>query len=225
VISGDLTELGEAGEFELFAEVLHDARLPADSVTLVPGNHDAYTTGNAWDKALEGPLAAFAAASAEKPGKVVDRGNVVFLPINTSRYQSIAWSAGVFTKETGHAIERRLTDPAFRDRPVVLIVHHPPFHPVRAMSFIDGLRGGSLVLDLLARFPRLQLLHGHLHRIFDHIVATSSAVSAAVGLLPRTAANANAQTRLFGAPATCEAPAETPNIRLYELRSGALRAA
>src|SRR5688572_30610536 len=40
VISGDLTEVGEQVEFEQFAEVLHEAKLPDDSVTLVPGNHD-----------------------------------------------------------------------------------------------------------------------------------------------------------------------------------------
>ncbi|MBX3214876.1 MAG: metallophosphoesterase [Labilithrix sp.] len=229
VISGDLTEVGEDAEFEQFAEVLHDAKLPAGSVTLVPGNHDAYTNGDGWARAMRGPLAAFAAASAAAPGKVVERDDVVFLPLDTTRFQTIAWSGGVFTKETAAAVERRLTDPAFRHRAMVLVVHHPPFHPVRAMRWIDGLRGAANVLDLLARHPRLQLLHGHLHRIFNHIVATSSAVGAAVGLLPKTDAT-DAPTRLFGAPATCDGPehdddgAESaPKLRLYDVADGALQ--
>ncbi|HVH41358.1 MAG TPA: metallophosphoesterase, partial [Labilithrix sp.] len=224
VISGDLTELGEIAEFEQFAELLHDAKLPEDSVTLVPGNHDAYTAGDAWTKAMRGPLARFASASAAMAGKIVDRGTVAFLPIDTTRFQTIAWSGGVFTKETALAVERRLADPAFRDRAIVLVVHHPPFHPVRALNWIDGLRGGAIVLDLLARHPRLQLLHGHLHRIFNHIVATSSAVGAAVGLVPHAAGSAESPPRLFGAPATCDATTETPNIRLYDVRDGALHA-
>ena len=57
VVSGDLTELGDDAEFELFAEVLEAAGIPAENVTLVPGNHDAYTTADGWSRALEGPLA------------------------------------------------------------------------------------------------------------------------------------------------------------------------
>lgn len=227
VISGDLTEVGEDAEFEQFAEVLHDAGLPEDSVTLVPGNHDAYTSTDGWAKAMRGPLARFAAASAAVAGKIVDRGAVAFLPIDTTRFQTIAWSGGVFTKETSAAVERRLRDPAFRDKAMVLVVHHPPFHPVKAMKWIDGLRGGADVLDLLARHPRLQLLHGHLHRIFNHIVATSSAVGAALGqavLRPKTE-SPDAATRLFGAPATCDGTDEAPRFRLYDVKDGALHAA
>ena len=102
-----------------------------------------------------------------------------------------------------------------------LVLHHPPFHPVKAMKWIDGLRGGANVLDLLARHPRLQLLHGHLHRIFNHILATSSAVGAAVGLRPKSEAP-DAATRLFGAPATCDG--DGPNVRLYDVKDGALHA-
>ncbi len=188
VISGDLTEVGEDAEFEEIAEVLHDAGLPDGSVTLVPGNHDAYTTIDGWTRALRGPLARFAAASAAMAGKIVDRGAVAFLPIDTTRFQTIARSGGVFTKDAAAAVDRRLRDPAFRDKAMVLVVHHPPFHPVRALKWIDGLRGAADVLELLARHSRLQLLHGHLHRIFNHILATTvvGAALAQAWPLPRT---------------------------------------
>lgn len=226
VVSGDLTELGEDAEFEQFAEVLHEARLAADSVTLVPGNHDAYSSADAWKRAMRGPLARFSTSSAMEAGKVVDRESAAFLPIDTSRYQSIARSSGVFTKDAAEAITKRLSDPAFADRPTVLVLHHPPFHPVKALSWLDGLRGGNFVLDLLARFPKLQLLHGHLHRIFDHILATSTAASARAmqaGLLPY-AQSASSVPRLFGAPATCEGTAEAPRMRFYDVTPAGLRA-
>lgn len=223
VVSGDLTELGEDAEFEQFAEVLHDAGLADDSVTLVPGNHDAYASADAWQRALRGPLARYSKGSAMGAGKVVDRGSAAFLPIDTSRYQSIARSSGEFTKEAAEAITKRLEDPAFASRPTVLVLHHPPFHPIKALSWLDGLRGGQFVLDLLVRFPKLQLLHGHLHRIFDHILATSSAVGAAVGLLPY-AQSASSVPRLFGAPATFEGSVETPSMRLYDVTDAGLRA-
>src|SRR6478672_11037807 len=47
VVSGDLTELGDEAEYELFAEILSAARIPADRITLIPGNHDAYSTRDA----------------------------------------------------------------------------------------------------------------------------------------------------------------------------------
>ena len=64
VISGDLTELGDDAEFERFAEVLADAAIDPGDVTLVPGNHDAYTTADGWRRALAGPLAPWARTSA-----------------------------------------------------------------------------------------------------------------------------------------------------------------
>src|SRR5690348_15419681 len=94
VISGDLTEMGTEAQFAAFAEVLQASGLEPARVTLVPGNHDAYTAGGAWTRALEGPLAPYAASSARAPGHVVDRGDVVILPVDTSRYQSVALSGG-----------------------------------------------------------------------------------------------------------------------------------
>ena len=245
VISGDLTEVGEESEFEHFAEVLHEAALPAESVTLVPGNHDAYTLPNAWRRALEGPLARFAAGSAGKPGRVVDRGPVVFLPLDTSCFQTIAWSGGLFTKAMTEAVERRLVDPTFRHAAIVLVVHHPPFHPhaLPLIRWIDGLRGGAEVLQLLSRHPRLQLLHGHLHRVLDRILSAPSGDGSIFTRAPSVVAHANANARapirLFGAPATCESePADadpTPSrgasrpsaggpcpYRLYDVHDGAL---
>lgn len=64
-------------------------------------------------------------------------------------------------------------------------------------------------------------MHGHLHRIFNHIVATSSAVGAAVGLRPKSEVP-DAPTRLFGAPATCDG--DGPSVRFYDVNDGALHA-
>jgi len=214
VISGDLTEVGDETEFDHFAEVLCDAKLPRESVTLVPGNHDAYTSPGAWKKALAGPLAAWAPSSAEEPGKLVERGGVAFLPIDTSCFQSIARSGGEFTRDAALAVERRLVDPALRHKALVLVLHHPPFakHRNPAWAWIDALRGGREVIDLLMSHPRVQLLHGHMHRVVDRIVGIGK--------------NAAARARIFGAPATVEDALESmPRVRLYDVRDGALESA
>jgi 3',5'-cyclic-AMP phosphodiesterase len=228
VISGDLTEVGTISEFEEVARVIHEARISADDVTLVPGNHDAYTAADGWRRAIEGPLAAFARGSAAyltSAAKVVDRGPIAFLPIDSTRFQSIAWSGGIFTKAHAEAIERRATDPAFRDKALTIVLHHPPFYPrglASALAWFDGLRGCAEVLELLRRHPRLQLLHGHLHRVVDLMVAGSSLARAP------NQGRASGVTRVFGAPATCSPTrADRTPVRLYDLdpSSGALAAA
>jgi 3',5'-cyclic-AMP phosphodiesterase len=218
VISGDLTELGDAGEFEHLSEILHDARFPEDAITLVPGNHDAYTSERGWKKALEGPLAPFSKASATEPGKLVDRGDIVFLPIDTSCFQSLTRAGGVFTRNAARAVERRLLDPALRDRALVLVLHHPPFvlHRLPVMRWFDGLRGCTHVLELLMRHPRLHLLHGHLHRAVDRFVGRANEPVRADGARPR----------VFGASAVCDDRDDgDPRIRLYEVSDGMLQAA
>lgn len=215
VITGDLTEVGDAKEFEHFARILDEARLPEGSVTLVPGNHDAYTTAAGWRRALEGPLARYATASATFAGKVVDRGELAFLPIDTSCFQSIARSGGMFTPEAARAVQARIDDSAFRDKSIVLVMHHPPFerHSNPLSEWIDGLRGCKHVLEMLARHPRVQILHGHMHRVVDRIVDLGKGV---VGLANRA--------RILGAPAIVD-DAEIPRVRLYDLRDGLLESA
>jgi 3',5'-cyclic AMP phosphodiesterase CpdA len=216
VITGDLTELGDDAEFEHFAHLLDDAHLPAGSVTLVPGNHDAYTTERSWQRALEGPLRPYADASAGELGKIVDRGNVVLLPIDTSFFQTIARSAGMFTPEAAIAVQRRIDDPAFKDKTILLAMHHPPFerHMNPVAEWIDGLRGCARVLDMLARHARLQILHGHLHRVVDRIVGLGKGVAGVAN-----------RTRVFGAPAIVDDAEDVPRVRLYDLRDGALESA
>src|ERR1700744_2340210 len=80
VLSGDLTEIGTPGEFETLAEVLHDSGISPEKITLVPGNHDLYTSPDAWKWALSGPLAAFARTSADMPGKLLDVGGATIMP-------------------------------------------------------------------------------------------------------------------------------------------------
>src|SRR5262245_5956838 len=81
VLSGDLTETGTLGQFETFARALSVSGFDPTQITLVPGNHDAYTSGG-WRSALAGPLAPWAATAAGEPGKVVDLGSMFLLPID-----------------------------------------------------------------------------------------------------------------------------------------------
>ncbi len=206
VITGDLTEVGSQDQFEAFAQVLAGSGFDPDQITLVPGNHDAYTSGEAWKRALEGPLRPYANGSANEPGRVVDLGELVILPNDVSRYQSIARSSGELTPECADALERRLSDPGLSQKVLVVVQHHQPFaHARRLWQWIDGLRGHARLMDILTRHRRVNLLHGHLHRVVDRIAGLG-------------------KSRIFGAPAIVDDKDGEPRVRLYEVRDGGLEA-
>src|SRR5450432_2967909 len=126
VLSGDLTEIGAPGEYETLAEVLHDSGIAPDRMTLVPGNHDMYSSADASRWALEGPLAAFARTSAREPGKIVDIAGASLLPLDATFHQPVTRSAGWLPDEAIASIERRASDPTLARKPLVAIQHHPP---------------------------------------------------------------------------------------------------
>jgi 3',5'-cyclic-AMP phosphodiesterase len=201
VVSGDLTELGDDAEYELFGEVLADSGIDAERITLIPGNHDAYTTRDGWERALRGPLAPWADASARagSTAHVVDRGDAAFLPLDVTIHQSVLWSGGELRPETAARIDRLARDPALAAKPLVIVIHHPPFpkHDNAAYRFVDSLKGSPLVYELLARHPNLHLLHGHFHRALD-------------------------RERMFGAPGVADDLDGEPRVRLYEVNGSAL---
>jgi 3',5'-cyclic AMP phosphodiesterase CpdA len=206
VLSGDLTEVGADAQFEAFAAVLHDSGILPENVTLVPGNHDAYTSGEAWRRALDGPLRAYRGTAADRDGKVVERGDVVFLPVDVACPQPITRSAGELSQAAAAALESRFSDPAFADKTMVVVQHHPPFeHETTAWQWLDGLRGSARLMASLVRHRHVQVLHGHLHKAVDRIVGLG-------------------KSRVLGAPATVEDPHGSPRVRLYELREGQLEA-
>ncbi len=204
VVSGDLTETGTRSQFEHFAEILHESAFDRESISLVPGNHDAYDSPTGWRDALRGPLSAFARTSSHAPGVLIERGDVCFVPIDTTQYQAITSSAGIFSNEAATALELRLRDPAMRNKSMVVVQHHPPItRPSKAWQWVDGLRGWAKLIHLLDRFPGVQLMHGHWHEIIDR----------AVGL---------GRSHIFGATATVADKRTEARIRLYELRNGRL---
>lgn len=200
VVTGDLTESGSDGQFEALALALATAAIAPERLTLVPGNHDAYTDGGAWTRALAGPLRPYAPTAAMEPGKVVDLGKAVLFPMDVSFPQPIARAAGLLTETAARKLDARLSDDSLAKKPQVVVQHHPP-HPriIRAWDWVDGLRGGDRMLHMLTRHRRMHVLHGHLHTAVD-------------------------QPRVFGAPAVVEDDEAQPRVRLYETRDEGIAA-
>lgn len=206
VVSGDLTEIGAPGEFESLAETLHESGIAPNRVTLVPGNHDLYTSPDAWKWALNGPLAAFRETSAEQPGKVIEREGVRILPLDVARYQPVTRSAGWIEDDALDVVARRAGDPGLSDRPLLVVQHHPPFvRSTQPLHWLDGLVGAVRMMGVLEAFRHLFVLHGHLHSAVNRVLGCGGA-------------------RIFGATATVD-DRDAPRVRLYEVQNGTLQAA
>jgi Icc protein len=164
LITGDLTEDGADGQFEVLAEVLNASGVDPQRVTLVPGNHDAYSRPGAFERALRGPLRAFRQTSA--PGACTALDGALIVPISTViEGQWISHASGAVRPEDVLAIRRLSSDPLSHNRAVVVAQHHPPSHsPVFALEWFDGVKNARSLHELLLERTRVHVVHGHVHR-------------------------------------------------------------
>lgn len=153
VLTGDLTEDARDEQFALVAELLAESPFRPEQVTLVPGNHDAYAP-DAWSRALDGPLAAWAPTSRG----LVELADALIVPLSTAVEQFWTRSSGVLAElpDLGELLDQA------RDRAVLLALHHPPFRVLH--HWVHGLANHGDVRELLAAHGTLHCLHGHTHR-------------------------------------------------------------
>ncbi len=168
LITGDLTEDGIAPQFEILAEVLAESGLAPERVTLLPGNHDAYVDGGAFERALRGPLAAYAPTST--PGVPVFLRDVAILPVCTAVEQPYTRSAGSIDGRELESAARMAEQSRLSGRALVLAMHHPPHRRAPVMQWIDGLIEHAAVGALLERHDHVHVLHGHTHTAADRAV-------------------------------------------------------
>ena len=169
LVTGDLTEDGHLEQFEVLAELLADSRIPAERITLVPGNHDAYIDGGAFAQAMDGPLKAYAAASAT--GTALCFPDMTIVPVSTAFHQSPLRSAGAIAPRELASLADIATDPRLAGRPLIFAQHHAPgslFTPLH--QWVDGLTEHMVLSDLFDRCPHLHVVHGHTHHEADRAV-------------------------------------------------------
>jgi 3',5'-cyclic AMP phosphodiesterase CpdA len=198
-LTGDLTEDGDDEQFVALAEVLHASRFAPYQLSIVPGNHDAYGDPTAWERALRGPLAAFAPTSV---GATIDLGDTVIAPMSTMIAQPVTRSAGALDAEQLVRLDALVRDPAIARRTLVVAQHHPPMrHCLPGLQWIDGLLTHATMRALVESAPHAFVLYGHTHRSKDGVLREANGAQA------------------FSAEAVVDS--ELP-LRLYEARDGRL---
>jgi 3',5'-cyclic AMP phosphodiesterase CpdA len=183
VVTGDLTHLGLPHEFEQARRWL-EALGPAPAITVVPGNHDAYASGQ-WEQTV-GRWAPFFASDPGRGGQaslfpsVRVRGPVVFVGLSTARPSAPFLAVGEVGAAQLAGLARVLADARRQGLFRVVLLHHPPVAGATAWRkrLIDGAR---LRAVLHAHGVEL-VLHGHTHRASIGRLETATGHAPVVGV-------------------------------------------
>ena len=200
LVTGDLTEDGTDAQYEVLAEVLHESRISPSRMTLIAGNHDVYDKRDAFDRALLGPIKAFAETS--RVGVPMAIGDAIVLPMSTAIHQAYHFSQGSMEPRAIASVAAHAERTRRGGRAVILAMHHPPkrrMNPV--MQWFDGFRDHEAVGTILEAHDHVHVVHGHTHESSDRSVREG------------------ATPRIFGTDAVVTA--ERP-VRFYHARHGRL---
>lgn len=178
VVTGDLTNLALQTEFELVARILRDElAMPADRVSVVPGNHDVYTRGAFRAARFESYLAPYItsdlpAVSAGAAFPFVRlRGPVAIIGLSTAAPRLPLVASGVLGRRQLAALETALAHPEVSSRFPLLLQHHPWHNPPsRAKAMLEGLDDAPEQGRILESLRAGLLVHGHLHRRIHRVL-------------------------------------------------------
>ena len=150
--TGDLTDFGRAEEYAHLRQLLAPLPMP---VYFIPGNHDergalrAAFPGHAYLRQWD-PFVQYAID--EWPLRIVALDTVI--PGEDGGRlddERLAWLEKILSLK--------------RDKPTLLIMHHPPFPTLIGPMDQIGLQGGERLAELIGRHPQVErVLCGHLHR-------------------------------------------------------------
>jgi calcineurin-like phosphoesterase family protein len=174
VITGDLSNLALEQEFALVRRFLdQDLGLPPERVSVVPGNHDAYTQGAHRTDRFGQYFAPYIRSDIDVAPRfpfVHLRGPVAIIGLSTAWPRPPLVAAG----HLGGTQLRALTP--------VLLQHHPWHNPASiAKTLLEGLHDARAEARVFRRLSRGLLLHGHVHRRVHRKLPTERGHLDAVG--------------------------------------------
>jgi 3',5'-cyclic AMP phosphodiesterase CpdA len=162
LITGDLTTTALAEEFRAARSALAELLVESDRVTVLPGNHDRYTTGAVRYRAFEEWFGAFAPPGPYPWLRWID-GETAILGLDPTRSHLTA--TGWMPDDQLARARELLADPATRPRRLIVASHYPlaapPSH-ARTLSIKRLKNAGQVTAWLAGVGPHLYCC-GHVH--------------------------------------------------------------
>lgn len=165
--TGDVTNLALESEFS-FAHSQLVRFGGAERLSLIPGNHDAYTRSAADDHRFARTFAAWfpqpdAAARGEGFPYVKTFGRTRIIGLSSAVKSPFGCSYGELGGKQLERLDQLLADPALADYFVIVLVHHHLHDSGKPYESIRGLRDRLLFLNRLRCSDVDLVLHGHEH--------------------------------------------------------------
>lgn len=171
-ITGDVSSLGFAEELRAFDGMIRDAGLRPDQVSLIPGNHDAYTH-RVWSKGVFlAELGRYCTSDlhGRMPGFpfVRLRGPVALIGLDSAVARPYFVASGLVGAPQLLWLREVLDHSEVRRRLPVILIHHPPRpYPTWSKEVQAGLLDRKRLVEILRRGlagrPAL-ILCGHWHQ-------------------------------------------------------------
>ncbi|KAA8390192.1 metallophosphoesterase [Acetobacter tropicalis] len=156
-LTGDLTNLGLASEFEAATRWLQAQDLP--DTLLVPGNHDALIRENAESKSVQ--WAPWLQSQTGFPS-LLKKGSVALIGLNSATPTPPFFASGRVSETQLDALGGLLRQTGEKGLCRIVLIHHPPVQGL--VSKRKGLDGVERLQAILKREGAELVLHGHSHR-------------------------------------------------------------
>jgi len=186
VITGDVSNLALESEFAAVRALLNASGLPAQKVSMVPGNHDFYTQGSFDSHRFCNWFAPYLGSDPTQFPYVKAVGeDAVVIGLCSATTDLPLFSDGELGSHQIAQLGQILRREDLADKLKLILCHHPPFalkNPVQ--TWLKGLRDRQALVHTIAQSSYTYLLHGHLHRsqiVRSHSVTTLGASSASLG--------------------------------------------
>ena len=162
LITGDLTTTSLTSEFQGARSALADLLVDAGGVTVIPGNHDRYTTGSVRHRAFEEWFGAFAPDGAYPWLRKLDDATAV-LGLDPTR-SHISATGRLPVDQLARAREL-LADPRLRPRRLIVACHYPLDAPPAYTEELrhKRMKNADEVRDWVSGIGRHLFCCGHVH--------------------------------------------------------------
>ncbi|WP_157595247.1 metallophosphoesterase family protein [Plesiocystis pacifica] len=169
VITGDLSNLALEQEFEHIRTKLRAIGVP---VTVIPGNHDAYTRGSVRNRRFEQMLDEFMAGERSEGGDypfVQRYGDVALVGVSTAQASLPMYAVGTVGPEQLERLDGVLERLGAEGLGRIVLIHHP------VVPGVSKKRHDLLDIDafgeVIARRGAELILHGHEHTLLEGTLA------------------------------------------------------
>jgi 3',5'-cyclic AMP phosphodiesterase CpdA len=169
-LTGDLSNVALAGEWRAALAWIDMSGVPPESVSVIPGNHDAYVAAVVKSRAFEQLFATYQTSDLPRGGDAATPPTYPFVHLR-EEIALVGVSSSVPTGDLGAwgeigeaqlaRLEAILLAPELTGKTRIVLIHHPPV--VHKAGEHRNLRDRDAFAAVLARAGAELVLHGHDH--------------------------------------------------------------